>query len=213
MGQQSLCQPGFVPEKYSKGSLIASTNSKLAQFLNYEIFLETRVGGFQESGKGTPEDLIFFYRHLDLGGKIIRVDQTLLVYRYHPLQTTFSIDEQVIWDLRLDRLQKLILPKWESGFTIWNAGKQGRRLYRSLKEEFQSQVISFCDVDVKKIKQGVYIYENSPLRPKPRIPIIHFSKAQPPLVICVKLDLTKGEFENNLKSLNLKEGVDYVFFS
>jgi len=93
----------------------------------------------------------------------------------------------VIWDLRLDRLQKLTLPKWESGFTIWNAGKQGRRLFRSLKEEFQSKVICFCDVDVKKIKQGVYIYENSPQRPKPRIPIIHFSKAQPPLVICVKL--------------------------
>jgi len=157
--------------------------------------------------------LIFFYQHLDLGGKIIRVDETLLVYRYHPSQTTFSIDEGVIWDLRLDRLQKLTLPKWESGFTIWNAGKQGRRLFRSLKEEFQSKVICFCDVDVKKIKQGVYIYENSPQRPKPRIPIIHFSKAQPPLVICVKLDLTKGEFENNLRSLNLKEGVDFVFFS
>jgi hypothetical protein len=52
-----------------------------------------RVGGFDESGKGTPEDLIFFYRHLDLNGRVYRVDETLLTYRYHPLQTTFSVDE------------------------------------------------------------------------------------------------------------------------
>lgn len=56
-------------------------------------FMLSRVGGFDETGKGTPEDLIFFYRHLDLKGGIHRVDQVLLVYRYHPLQTTFSIDE------------------------------------------------------------------------------------------------------------------------
>lgn len=54
-----------------------------------------RVGGFDEKGKGTPEDLIFFYRHLDLNGRIFRVDEVLLVYRYHPLQTTFSIDQSV----------------------------------------------------------------------------------------------------------------------
>ena len=99
----------------------------------------------------------------------------------------YSESRQAIWDLRLERLEKTVLPKWKSGFTIWNAGKQGRRLYRSLKEEFQAKVISFCDVDVKKIKQGCYIYENSPHRPKPRIPIIHFSQAKPPFVICVKL--------------------------
>ena len=54
-----------------------------------------RLGGFDETGKGTPEDLIFFYHHLDLGGKINRVDEILLIYRYHPLQTTFSVDELV----------------------------------------------------------------------------------------------------------------------
>lgn len=52
-----------------------------------------KVGGFSEEGKGVSEDLIFFYRHLDLGGKIKRVDDCLLVYRYHPNATTFSISE------------------------------------------------------------------------------------------------------------------------
>lgn len=179
-------------------------------FCSRDLF--NRVGEFDEKGKGTPEDLIFFYRHLDLKGKIFRVDEVLLVYRYHPLQTTFSIDEKVIWDLRLKRLVKYFLEKWDN-FTIWNAGKQGRRLYRSLPEEYRSQVTSFCDVDEKKIKQGNYIYENSNLRPKPRVPIVHFTTAKPPFVICVKLDLTKGEFEKNLHSLNLLENVDYVMFS
>lgn len=64
-----------------------------------------RVGGFDENGKGTPEDLIFFYRHLDLNGRIHRVDEVLLVYRYHPLQTTFSIDEFV---LKVEQAKRLI---------------------------------------------------------------------------------------------------------
>lgn len=65
----------------------------LCWLLAYITLIMCRVGGFDETGKGTPEDLIFFYRHLDLNGGIHRVDEVLLVYRYHPLQTTFTIDE------------------------------------------------------------------------------------------------------------------------
>ena len=43
--------------------------------------------------QGTPENLIFFYKHLELGGEIYRVEETLLSYRYHPLATTFSVHE------------------------------------------------------------------------------------------------------------------------
>ena len=46
-----------------------------------------------------------------------------------------------------------------------------------------------------------------------KVPIMHFTNAQPPFVICVKLDLTNGNFEKNLKSLGLTEAVDYVHFS
>lgn len=70
-------------------------------------------------------------------------------------------------------LQDSVLVNWSS-FTIWNAGKQGRRLYRSLSPQHRSKVIliniivlntvcmkvvSFCDVDVRKISQGVYTYQ------------------------------------------------------
>ncbi|KAH7949581.1 hypothetical protein HPB49_012410 [Dermacentor silvarum] len=51
------------------------------------------VGGFDETGKGTPEDLIFFYKHLDLGGNVVRVEKDLLIYRYHLQQSTFTIAE------------------------------------------------------------------------------------------------------------------------
>jgi hypothetical protein len=44
-----------------------------------------------------------------------------------------------IWRLRVDVLQESVLAKWKQ-FTIWNAGKQGRRLYRSLTPENQAKV-------------------------------------------------------------------------
>lgn len=171
-----------------------------------------RVGGFDESGKGTPEDLIFFLKHLRLGGKVIRVDQCLMMYRYHPQATTHSIHRDTIWKIRLQALEEDVISKWQQ-FTIWSAGKQGRKFYRSLKAENKKKVINFCDVDVKKIEKGIYIYEESEEVPKPRIPIVHFSEAKPPFIICVKLDLTGGGLEENLSSLNLKEGEDYFHFS
>ncbi|KAJ3635200.1 hypothetical protein MTP99_008125 [Tenebrio molitor] len=171
-----------------------------------------KVGGFSEEGAGTPEDLIFFYKHLDLEGKICRINQCLLIYTYHPNATTFSIEESIIWQIRLDRLQRIILNKWEK-FTIWNAGKQGRKFYNSLSEEHQKKVLALCDVDEKKIGKK-YISFNPETRHNGRpLDIIHFRKAVPPFVICVKIDLTNGEFEKNLLSLQLIENVDYVLFS
>lgn len=74
------------------------------------------------------------------------------------------------------------------------------------------KVIAFCDVSARKISKAVYIFEESSEKPKPRIPIIHFSSARAPIVICVKMDLMEGGFEDNLASLKLEEGVDYVHF-
>ncbi|XP_014670668.1 PREDICTED: UDP-GlcNAc:betaGal beta-1,3-N-acetylglucosaminyltransferase-like protein 1 isoform X2 [Priapulus caudatus] len=145
------------------------------------------VGGFSEAGKGTPEDLIFFLRHLELGGQLHRVDHVLLMYRYHQGGATFSVLEDTIWDVRLRALETAVLSKWKE-FTIWNAGKQGRKLYRSLSVENRNKVMSFCDVDKKKIAKGVYTHEES-------------------------TDLTGGIFEKNLASLNLMEGRDYIHFN
>nr|CAD7402215.1 unnamed protein product [Timema poppensis] len=150
-------------------------------FCDRKVF--KRVGGFSESGKGTPEDLIFFYRHLDNDGRLFKVPRCLLVYRYHPGATTFSIDE----------LQEKVLIDWPS-FTIWNAGKQGRHFYKSLEPLFQDKVVAFCDVDVKKVGKYYAPYEKG-AKNFPKIPIIHFKDSTPPLVICVKLKLERLNIE------------------
>ncbi|XP_002739011.1 queuosine-tRNA galactosyltransferase-like [Saccoglossus kowalevskii] len=178
-------------------------------FCSREVF--NKVGGFNEEGKGVPEDLIFFLEHLKQGGSVYRVDRCLLMYRYHPQAATHSVHCDTIWKIRMSAIQERVLSQWGS-LTIWNAGKQGRKFYRSLTEKNKKKVIAFCDVDIKKIRKGVYNYEESQETPKPQIPILHFSDAKPPFIICVKLDLTGGGFESNLSSMNLKEGIDYYHF-
>lgn len=129
----------------------------------------------------------------------------------------------------------LIKKPWSSGFTIWNAGKQGRKFYRDLSDDFKLNVRAFCDVDFGKVEKNYNYFDEIERKHKTTVPIIHFSKAIPPIIICVKLvkcfiqflsfltfnknfffcqqDLTHGNFENNLNILNLKEGKDYVLFS
>ncbi|XP_038066133.1 UDP-GlcNAc:betaGal beta-1,3-N-acetylglucosaminyltransferase-like protein 1 isoform X1 [Patiria miniata] len=106
-------------------------------FCSRETF--NRVGAFDEIGKGMPEDLLFFLDHLRLGGKVIRVDQCLLMYRYHLTSATHSVSQETMWDIRMKALEERVLSQWDS-FTIWNAGKQGRRFYRSLGEQNQKKV-------------------------------------------------------------------------
>ncbi|XP_069809874.1 queuosine-tRNA galactosyltransferase isoform X2 [Dendropsophus ebraccatus] len=147
------------------------------------------VGQFVEDGQGTPEDLLYFYDHLRRGGGVHRVDECLLLYRYHKHAATHSVSEETIWRNRVRFLEERVLEHWPS-FTIWNAGKQGRKLYRSLTPRHRDKVVAFCDVDANKISKGFYTFEESEKRPKPRIPVLHFTEARPPFIICVKLDLT-----------------------
>ncbi|MEQ2232266.1 UDP-GlcNAc:betaGal beta-1,3-N-acetylglucosaminyltransferase-like protein 1 [Ilyodon furcidens] len=179
-------------------------------FCSRKLFL--KVGLFDEGGKGVPEDLLFFYQLLRQGGRPFRVDQGLLVYRYHERAATHSVTEETIWKLRVDFLQERVLSQWEN-FTIWNAGKQGRKLYRCLSLTNQKKVKAFCDVDENKIQKSFYTYEESKQRPKPTVPIRHYKEATGPFIICVKLDMTGGVLEENLNSLQLKEGTDYFHFN
>lgn len=171
-----------------------------------------QVGGFDESGAGTPEDLIFFYKHIDLGGYLHRVDEELVIYTYHEGAATFSVKRECIWHIQLERLQRLVLPNWSS-FTVWNAGKAGRKFVRALLPENLEKVHAFCDVDSKKIGRSVELYCPFKRKVLKRIPVVHFTATKLPIIICVKLDLTNGEFESNLASLNLIEGVDYILFN
>ncbi|XP_007957976.1 UDP-GlcNAc:betaGal beta-1,3-N-acetylglucosaminyltransferase-like protein 1 [Orycteropus afer afer] len=53
----------------------------------------SHIGWFDEGGQGIPEDLLFFQEHLRQGGHVIRVEQSLLLYRYHPQATSLSVLE------------------------------------------------------------------------------------------------------------------------
>lgn len=69
----------------------------------------------------------------------------------------------------------------------------------------------FCILD--KIKK-LYKFFDGVLRETTfSVPIVHFSQVQPPVVICMKLDLTNGDFEKNLQSLQFVEGRDYILFT
>uniref|UniRef100_A0A1I8PZM2 Glycosyltransferase 2-like domain-containing protein n=1 Tax=Stomoxys calcitrans TaxID=35570 RepID=A0A1I8PZM2_STOCA len=172
-------------------------------------------GGFSEEGQGCPEDLIFFYKHLDNQGVIKRVDECLLHYRYHNEATTFTVTADTIWHIRLKHLVDNILQHkpWSEGFSIWNAGKQGRKFFRNLPEKQKQRVKTFCDVDKNKINKCYSYYDCRSRQQTFRIPIVHFSEVQPPIVVCMKLDLTNGAFEMNLQSLKLVEGKDYILFT
>ena len=56
------------------------------------------------------------------------------------------------------------------GFTIWNAGKEGKRLYRSLSAAARAAVRAFADVDARKLALGAY----DDMQGRRRVPIVHF---------------------------------------
>lgn len=85
----------------------------------------------------------------------------------------------------MQRLEQTILTKYVT-FTIWNAGKQGRKFYNSLSKENRAKVVAFCDVDLNKIGKKYRPFDQSKRRFQDEVDIIHFQKAVPPFVICVK---------------------------
>jgi len=171
---------------------------------------QSRLLKFSEEGQGTPEDLIYFYEHLNNGGKVKRVDQTLMMYRYHPGNTTFSITSDEIWTVKLEAFVERILSKMEN-FGIWGAGKLGKQFFRSLPEEIRHKVSAFYDVDESKIKHG---HVNLPYLPDEKsrwVPVKHVSTIEAPFVICLKLNLIG--FEEILKGFEFVEGKDFWIFN
>jgi hypothetical protein len=183
------------------------------------------VGGFDEKERDPktksfhPDDLVFFNKHLDNGGRIFKVggcqirlrsslksagvteeqvrqsaashfpgetitekaQAPLLVYRYHPNSVTHSTPRKVLLAVRVPFFERrvLSLPRW-SQFTIWGAGRDGKDFLNKLSLESLHKIRAFCDIDEKKIGRKYFIDKI-----RKHIPIIHFSDAQPPLIICV----------------------------
>ncbi|GAM21203.1 hypothetical protein SAMD00019534_043780 [Acytostelium subglobosum LB1] len=154
-----------------------------------------------------PEDLLFFHRHLDQDGQLRKVHQPLVIYRYHPDNLSKQIHRLVLFKIKLEHLERRVLSNWQQ-FSIWGAGRDGKKFFTMLSDANKDKVAAFCDVDVNKIgKKYNAAYTNH------MIPIVHFSQAPPPFILCVALDRTNMELENNIKSLNLREGIDYWQFN
>eukprot|EP01112_Ceratiomyxa_fruticulosa_P020660 TRINITY_DN7115_c0_g1_i1.p1 TRINITY_DN7115_c0_g1~~TRINITY_DN7115_c0_g1_i1.p1 ORF type:complete len:328 (-),score=60.67 TRINITY_DN7115_c0_g1_i1:119-1102(-) len=147
-------------------------------FMSRDLF--DRVGGFEEKLL-CPEDLIFFHKHLDLGGTLFKVGEPLVIYRYHLGQTSFKIHRLELVNVRIKAFQSRVLstPEWQT-FTIWGAGRDGRKFFKMLNDAEKKKVQAFCDVAENKVGT-VYQFYNY------KIPFLHFSKAHPPFLICVAM--------------------------
>ncbi|CAI5463948.1 unnamed protein product [Closterium sp. Yama58-4] len=124
--------------------LVETTVIALTWFCSRQVF--DASGPFDERGPGTPDDLMFFHQHLGNGGWLGKVPQPLVTYRFHSASVTGSrgCPWESIWLQRVNHLEARLLSgpgssRW-SEFTIWNAGKEGRRLYRSLTLSNQAKV-------------------------------------------------------------------------
>jgi len=168
-----------------------------------------KVGGYDpiQGGPGLPEDMVFFHRHLDLGGGLFKVESPLVVYRYRKDSMSTQIHRLELLKVRLEAFERRVLSRW-SHFTIWSAGRDGRKFFTMLDNKNKDKVVAFCDIDGKKVGTK-YVHAWT----KHVIPIIHYSQVTPPVVICVALDRTDGEFEKNVKNMNLIEGEDYYHFN
>lgn len=169
------------------------------------------VGGFDESGPGTPEDLDFFYRHLAMDGLLAKVHTPLVKYRYHEAQTSRGVSAEKIWALRAAELERCLVDGLPS-LSIWSAGRDGKKLYRGLTASNRAKVVSFLDIDAKKLTGGGYFDRDL----KRHVPILDWRMAadprHQPTIICVKSGLHEG-FEENLASLELQEGLQYWHFN
>jgi hypothetical protein len=130
--------------------------------------------------------------------------------RYFPSSSqSLRISRKTLFQHRVASFEKrvLSLPEWEK-FTIWGAGRDGKTFFKALMPATQARVAAFCDIDPSKIGTAYHCPHT-----RVNVPIVHFRDAKPPIVLCVALNRTAGEFEANVASLGLKEGVEFWHFA
>eukprot|EP00039_Didymoeca_costata_P014034 m.221610 g.221610 ORF g.221610 m.221610 type:complete len:371 (-) comp15928_c0_seq23:1735-2847(-) len=216
----SLSQTQLTTQRFRDCTIIQPT-----WFMSRDVF--NRVGGYRPD---LAEDLLFFYDHFakfDQKDEVqpevasnaqlfpfAMVDEELLVYRYRGSESlTPRVSKKLLLSIRVRALESQVLETepWCSGFYIWGAGKDGRAFYQQLQEKYKVKVKAFFDVDEAKL--GWY-NDHGPERKKlmRRVPVKHIREVCGPIIMCVALDRTNGEFEGNVKKAGLKEGEDFYYF-
>lgn len=182
-------------------------------FTSRDMF--NRVGGYSQL---RGEDLDYLYTHVERGGVLTKVAEPLVRYHYHDAQLSHVLNKTGLMRVRVRHFEQQILdpsspfhlPNWAQ-FTIWG-GRTARTVYRALSPAVQPRVQAFCDIAEGKAG-STYMDQSIPHAQRRKIPVVHWKSAKPPLLLCVSLDRTDGEFEANLASLNLREGIDYFQFT
>jgi glycosyltransferase involved in cell wall biosynthesis len=156
-----------------------------------------------------PEDTFFFMDHLAGGGSLSKVPEQLVTYRYTAGSWCHGTSRHDLQKARMPYIEREIImhPEWSS-FTVWGYGKDGRKFVTRLSAEAASRVSAFCDVDPNKVGMTYFIQSC-----RKHVPIIHFTDAKPPIIVCVGSKRTEGALEENIKLLNMTEGKDYYHFS
>ncbi|KNC83962.1 hypothetical protein SARC_03783 [Sphaeroforma arctica JP610] len=198
----------LLTQRYRECTLIKPT-----WFMSRDTF--ESVGSFDESGPGTPEDMIFLYKHLDNFGALAKVCEPLVMYRYHAQAQSHSVKWQDIFDLRVKHIEHHLLNRLSS-FSVWSAGREGKRFYRALDPRNQTKVACFLDVKDTLIKGPGF----RPSKTAVFIPIRHYTQLlvcgtdviPRPVITCVKLNLHSG-FETNMADVKLTEGYDCIYFA
>lgn len=153
-------------------------------------------------GQGVPEDLHFFYMAMKKGFRLHKLlGETLTYYRFHQSMTSLTLHRRTLLSVRVRAFEDLVLsrPEWCTGFSIWNSGRDGRHVFKSLSPHAQNLVRTWGDVAIRRV--GTSLHGR---------PVVHFTNLVPPIVCCVALDRAGGQFEANLASLQLRPGHDYI---
>eukprot|EP01130_Rhizamoeba_saxonica_P011302 TRINITY_DN4692_c0_g1_i2.p1 TRINITY_DN4692_c0_g1~~TRINITY_DN4692_c0_g1_i2.p1 ORF type:complete len:169 (-),score=22.35 TRINITY_DN4692_c0_g1_i2:27-533(-) len=143
-------------------------------FMHRRVF--NKVGGYN-ADTNSPEDMIFFYRHLELGGSLLKVDDVLLKYRYHENMTSHKISRQTLMRYKAKAFENSVIKYWDT-FMIWSCGRDGKLFYKMLSEQNQAKVKGFVDINEKKI--GTILVINHVTKQK--IPVYHWSECTSPFV-------------------------------
>ncbi len=66
-------------------------------------------GGYIENGLGTPEDLVLFYRGLEIGAAICKLPDVLVNYRYRPQSVSSVVPRQLMLEFRVKHFERTVL--------------------------------------------------------------------------------------------------------
>ena len=183
-----------------------------------------KVGGYYDGNDiSEPEDLIFFLTHLELGGRLKRVEKSLLLYRYHQSNLSYTRSMMKLFQTRLRFFERRVLssPAWADGFVVWGAGRGGQEFIREIQPDYRMKITAMCDFDVSADDQNKRFFEETYELPDGskqviKIPIIHFEQVtQGPIACSVGPKRGRTQFETNVKSvrdrLGLVEGKTFIY--